>query len=220
MEQESDSLCDMLAKASIDTPTKIWQKIQSCKDPRVRFLRNITVLQWLCGDLSFLPPIEKKNKTNDIKKYKVLEDEWGRDILRQMRPDLTPEKQWTGPFGQHLCEEIYILLGKKCTKPLKKEGHDPDHEVDDAIVEVKTQTYYTRGTAGEKIMGARSKYKKIPRLYGKPLVIVCLGGAEKLCREKYGVLGPITSPEEKDEREYYRIKKIELIGATDLLNSI
>jgi hypothetical protein len=178
------------------------------------------VLLWLYGELSFLGPIEKKNKTNDIKKYKVLEDKWGQDILRKRRPDLKLDKQWTGSFGEHVCEEIYILLGKKCTKPLKKEGFDPDREIDDAIVEVKTQTYYTIGTAGEKISGVSNKYKKVPRLYGKPVHVVCVGGAEKLCREKYGLLGPITCVEDKIEREYHKAIQIEFIGATDLLNSI
>jgi hypothetical protein len=136
-------------------------------------------------------------------------------------PDLKLEKQWTGPFGQHVCEEIYILLGKKCTKPLKKEGHEPDHEVDEAIVEVKTQTYYTTGTAGEKILGVPLKYAEVPVLYEKPLFIVCLGGAEKVCREKYLILGPKTTPKRKECLEFYKTNlQVEFIGATDLLNSI
>ena len=38
----------------------------------VVLLRQKQVIQWLFGDLSFLPEIQKKNKTTDEKIYKVL----------------------------------------------------------------------------------------------------------------------------------------------------
>ena len=72
-------------------------------------LRQKQVIQWLFGDLSFLPEIQKKNKTTDEKIYKVLEDKWGQDMLRVRRPDLKLDKQWTNKFGEHLCEEIFTL---------------------------------------------------------------------------------------------------------------
>jgi hypothetical protein len=55
-------------------------------------------------------------------------------------------------------------------------------------MEVKCGTYYTNGTAHEKILGCPFKYADIPILYSKPLKIVCIGGAEKICREQYGNL--------------------------------
>jgi hypothetical protein len=89
MSQELDSeLCEMLTKVKLDSPAwaHVWAKIQSFPDENVSLIRDLTVVQWLYGDLSFLGPIEKTNKTNDTKKYKVLEDKWGQDILRQRRP--------------------------------------------------------------------------------------------------------------------------------------
>ena len=39
--------------------------------------------------MSFLPDIkESSNKSKDLDKKKILEDEWGRKILKIKRPDL------------------------------------------------------------------------------------------------------------------------------------
>jgi hypothetical protein len=198
---------------------KVVKHIASCPDPAIRLLRDPTVIRWLFGDLTFLPPIEKKNKTTDEKKYKIEEDKWGQETMKQRRPDLKLDKQWTNKFGEHVCEEIYVLHGKVVTKPVKKEHYQPDLEVDDAIIEAKAQTFYTSGTAGEKILGCPFKYAEIPKLHGgKPLKIVCMGGAEQVCREGYGNLpGPKCSEEKKEFIEFYRAKRIEFVGATDLL---
>ncbi len=176
---------------------------------------------WIFGDHSFLPPIEKKNKTADESKYKILEDKWGQNILKIRRPDLKLDKQWTNLFGEYICEEIYIILGKDITKPPKKENYQPDYEVDDSIIEVKTGTFYTNGTAGEKILGCPFKYADIPELYSKNLKIVCIGGAEKACREQYGNLeGPKCTRQKKKFLNFFKENRIEYIGVTDLLKSI
>jgi hypothetical protein len=206
---------------TMDALTQIHQYIEVLEDERIVLLRNKEVLQWLFGDLSFLPPIEKKNKTADTKKYKVLEDEWGRRITKIRRPDLELAKQWTTCFGQHVAEELLMLQGKTVTVPANKNGYEPDREVDDAIWEVKTETFHTEGTAGEKILGCPFKYAEVPRLYGKPLRIVCLGGAEKACREQYGSLpGGKCSEEKKAFLDFYKSKGIEYVAATELLKSI
>lgn len=184
-------------------------------------LRQKQVIQWLFGDLSFLPEIQKKNKTTDEKIYKVLEDKWGQDMLRIRRPDLKLDKQWTNKFGEHLCEEIFMLLGKQVSKPVNKQHYQPDAEVDDAILEAKAQTFFTSGTAGEKILGSPFKYADVPQLYGKPLKILCIGGAEKVCRESYGNLpGEKSSAQKQKILECFREIGIEYIGATDILKSL
>jgi hypothetical protein len=200
---------------------KICEYIASNKNTSIVLLRQKEVIQWLFGDLSFLPEIEKKNKTSDEAKWKVLEDKWGQDMLKIRRPDLKLDKQWTNKFGEHLCEEIYILLGKDVTKPVKKENYQPDSEVDDAILEAKTGTFHTSGTAGEKILGCPFKYAEIPDLYSKPLKIICMGGAEKICREQYGNLaGPKCSAQKKRFIDFFKENKIEFVGATDILKAV
>lgn len=200
---------------------KLQEAIALNKNPNIQLLREKEVLQWLIGDLSFLPPIEKKNKTTDEGKLKVLEDLWGQDMLRSRRPDLKLDKQWTNKFGEHICEELYMLQGKVVSKPVKKQHFQPDSEVDDSILEAKAGTFFTSGTAGEKILGCPFKYAEIPDLYGKPLKIICMGGAEKICRENYGNLsGEKCSPQKKKFLDFFRENKIEYIGASDILRSL
>jgi hypothetical protein len=195
--------------------------VSHIENATIVLLRQKEVVQWLFGDLSFLPAIEKKNKTSDEAKYKVLEDKWGQTMLKIRRPDLKLDKQWTNKFGEHICEEIYTLLGKIVSKPVKKEHYQPDSEVDDAILEAKAGTFHTGGTAGEKILGCPFKYAEIPDLYGKPLKILCMGGAEKVCRESYGNLpGAKCSVQKKRFLDFFRENRIEYIGASDILISL
>ena len=224
-------LCDEFVAVLNGTPTpqvsmpspveQIHSYISTVSDSRIVLLRRMDVLQWLFTDLSFLPPIVKKNKTADEAKYKLLEDAWGQQTLKIRRPDLALDKQWTNKFGEHICEEIFTLLDKTVTKPAKKEHFQPDLEVEDAILEAKAQTFFTSGTAGEKILGCPFKYADIPDLYSKPLKIVCMGGAEKICREQYGNLpGAKCSMRKRNLLDFYKASGIEYVGATDLLKSL
>ena len=112
------------------------------------------------------------------------------------------------------------MLGKNVSIPVKKEHYQPDLEIDDAIIEVKTGTFHTSGTAGEKILGCPFKYAEIPTLYEKPLKILCIGGAEKICRENYGNLpGVKCSIQKKKFLDFFRENRIEYIGASDILKS-
>ena len=200
---------------------KVSAHVSNNTDERIVLLRQKEVIQWLFGDLSFLSPIEKKNKTADEAKYKVLEDKWGQDMLKIRRPDLKLDKQWTNKFGEHLCEEIYILHGKEVSKPVKKEHYQPDSEIDDAIIEAKAGTYHTSGTAGEKILGCPFKYAEIPDLYSKPLKILCMGGAEKVCRQNYGNLaGEKCTVQKKRFLDFFKENSIEYVGATDVLKAL
>jgi hypothetical protein len=205
----------------VSDTAKFMDFISKNDDTRIVLLRQSSVVQWLFGDLSFLPEIEKKNKTTDDGKYKLLEDKWGQNTMKVRRPDLSLDKQWTNRFGEYICEEIYTLLGKAVVKPVKKDNKQPDWETGDAILEAKTQTFYTSGTAGEKILGCPFKYAEIPDLYGKPLKILCMGGAEKVCRESYGNLpGPKCSAQKIKYLSFWREQGIEYVGASDLLRQL
>jgi len=207
-------------KSEMPIINELCELIGKNTDPRIVLLREQQVVKWLFGDLSFLPPIEKKNKTVDEPKYKVLEDKWGQDTLKKRRPDLKLDKQWTNKFGEHIVEEIFYLQEKELRKPIKKDNYQVDYEVEDALLEVKTQTYHTSGTAGEKILGSPFKYAEIPELYSKPLKIVCIGGAERICREQYGNLdGPKCSLQKKRFIDFYKENNIEYVGATEILKT-
>jgi hypothetical protein len=200
---------------------KVIEFISQNKDEQIVLLRNKEVIMWLFGDLSFLPDIERKNKKADEVKLKALEDKWGQETLKLRRPDLKLDKQWTNKFGEHICEELFILSGKKVSKPAKKQNYQPDCETEDAIVEAKAGTFYTSGTAHEKILGCPFKYSEIPDLYSKPLKIACIGGAEKICRDQYGNLeGKKCTRQKRKFLEFFKESQIEYIGATDILKSL
>jgi hypothetical protein len=177
-------------------------------------LRQPTVIRWLKGDLSFLPSFVHKNKTADIEELKKLEDTWGREMLKLKRPDLNIKNQWSGVFGEEICKEAFHLMGKNIKKPVKKNNYQPDFEVDDYIIEVKNKTYFTMGTAGEKILGVPFKYAEIPELYNKPLRILCIGGAEKACKE-YGILDP--NPIKQKYLDFFAENKIMYVTLSDFL---
>jgi hypothetical protein len=216
------------SNTNVESPVKsdinideITEVIKKNTDTRIILMREREVIMWLCGDLSFLPKINKKNKTTDDPKYKVLEDKWGQETLKKKRPDLKLDKQWTNKFGEHLVEEFNYIIGKEVSKPVNKEHYQPDCEVDDAILEAKAQTFYTSGTAGEKILGCPFKYAEIPELYSKPLKIICMGGAERVCREQYGnLIGAKCTPQKKKFLDFFKENNIEYVGATDILKGL
>jgi hypothetical protein len=193
------------------------------KDNSLILLKDENVINWLVEDLTFLESqITRKNKTKDINTLKKLEDEWGRSIMKKKRPDLKLDKQWTGNFGQDLVKELLFTYDKDVIIPKKKNGFLPDLETNTHIIECKAQTYFTTGTAGEKILGVPFKYRNIPKLYGKPLLIICMGGAEKLCKETYGILeGKVYDDTSHKILNFYKEKlNIEYIGYTDLIKRL
>jgi hypothetical protein len=201
--------------------TQFTEYLAKKDDSRIVLLRNPEVVLWLLGDLSFLPEIEKKNKTADNLKYKVLEDKWGQEQQKRIRPDLDSRGQWTTVVGEQIGRELFLLVGKDVRKPANKNGYEPDLETNDELVEVKTQTFYTAGTAGEKILGVPFKYAEIPELYGKPLKILCIGGAERASRENYGNLpGPKCTPPKQKMLDAWRECGIEYMAASDILRSL
>lgn len=195
-------------------------------------LSNPNVLKWLVGDCSFLdiaagatsagagarPP----SKTAERARLKILEDEWGRRVMKARRPDLELKKDWTNLFGEYICRELYTLLGGTVRKPLIMSNLQPDLETDLLVLEAKAGTFFTTGTAHEKIVAVPFKYASVPKLYGKPLRIVCIGGAEKRCRDDYGNLGGIRCcTEKKLLLDFYKTElEIEFVAATDLIRAV
>lgn len=201
---------------------KLCTLVSSSSDSRIILLRNKEVIMWLFGNLSFLPHIDKrKNKTFNESRSKTFEDAWGQNVLKRRRPDLKLSGQWTNKFGEYLCEEVLILQGKNVFKPENKEHYQPDVEVDDAIWEAKTGTFHTKGTVYEKILGCPFKYADIPKLYSKPLKILCIGGAERVCRKEYGNLtGKKCSFQKRKFLTFFKNNQIEYVGITDILKKL
>lgn len=120
-----------------------------------------------------------------------------------------------GPVWGRTGQTNFGGKGGEVRKPEQKGGFIPDFETDDAIWEVKTQTYLTTGTAGEKILGVPFKYCEVPALYSKPLFIVCRGGRTLGARQVQGVVG-----RKKKFREFYEQNGIRFVGVSELLGSV
>jgi hypothetical protein len=194
-------------------------------DSRIVLLRRKEVIQWLYGETSFLNEKLKEPLPNTKVRAELVlkneEDKWGRLVLKERRPDLKLDKQWTNKFGEHICEELYMLLGENVRKPVKHDNYQPDLEIDDVILEAKAETYFTNGTASEKILGCPFKYADVPELYSKELRIICMGGAEKVCRVQYGNLESAKMTAQKRKFiEFYEENRIKFVGASDLMNKI
>ena len=101
------------------------------------------------------------------------EKKWGNNMIEQVS-----NVNWTTRLGEGLVHDVLLLRGENPRKPQKKNGYQPDWETDEYIYEVKTRNWTTSGTAGEKVLGVMYKYSEIPKLYGKPLRIVCVGYQE------------------------------------------
>lgn len=192
-------------------------KICAHPNPTIKLLRDKTVLQWLFGDCSFLGFVTGKAKTTRTKQLKELEDKWGRTTLKSRRPDLALDQQWTNNMGQHITEELFMLQGKEVSKPTKINHFQLDTETNAELGEAKAQTYFTSGTAAEKILGTPVKYSIVPKLTGKPLMIVCMANAEKLCREQFGLLGNTLEETKQQYIDLLKSWNIHYVGATDML---
>jgi hypothetical protein len=90
--------------------------------------------------------------------------------------------QWTTCLGENLTKVVFqTVLNTKIWRPKKLQGFKPDWETDNFVIEVKSRNWTTPGTIGEKVLGTPYKYSKIPKLYGKPLLIVLVAYQEFEC---------------------------------------
>lgn len=215
VEEITEKLANEL-KFSLDE--EIYNKFSDIKDSRIILLRNKEIIKWLLNDLEFLEKLIPENTKKTPKILKEIEDKWGQDMLKLKRPDLKSSGQWTTCLGQHIVEEYYQLLNLVVKKPEKIKNLEPDWETDLEILEVKTGTYYTTGTAHEKILGTPFKYCNVPVLYKKPLKIFCLANAEFVCKNNYGnIEGPKCDEIKKEFLHFFKEKGITYIAFSDLL---
>ena len=103
----------------------------------------------------------------------------------------------------------------------KKRKLLPDFETEDEVVEVKTQTYYTTGTAGEKVFGVPNKYRKVSKLRKKAVKVACVGFVECLAEDEE-LLERSAGSEEEDVymNNYHKSVNVAYIGATDIMRSV
>ena len=110
-------------------------------------IENRDVIHWLSGSPTFIGGDGKyKSKNDENKKRYPLELEWARPLFQTVRPDLHPATdRWSGTFGQ----EIFKEMCPNGWFPSRKGGYNLDWEDSDYVYEIKTQFYFSGGTAQE-----------------------------------------------------------------------
>ncbi len=192
------------------------------KDRLLDYLTFFYALKW-CRQPLVEPNLITSNagrwsKTSRLKAQQR-EKEWGNKMTGQ-----TNNGQWTTKLGERLVREVLERGGERVWRPDKRTdggiGLRPDWETHKYIWEVKTQNWCVSGTAGEKILGVPWKYSSVPRLYRKPLKIVCVAYQEHEARNRFQLFGngSALSEERKKQKKMWQEMGIEFIPFTDLLD--
>lgn len=157
---------------------------------------------------------KEKNKLQNIR-----EVNWGRKMINSPN-----NKQWTTNLGEQLVKDVLIKLGKNPIRPnpapLQCGTCKPDWETDEYIYEVKTRSWTTDGTAGEKVLGTPYKYADVPILYNKPLKIVCVAYQEY--EFTYGNTRIFNNPSERQLQilDFFKNLGIEYIKFSYLVSNL
>jgi len=162
-------------------------------------------------------PKYKYTKTKLKEKKKENEDNWNMKLMKPFLKNTNrKQKSAFGPFGEKLVKEYYIITDEFLTdKPIKKKNHKLDLETKLNIIEVKSGSYFTTGTAREKIYGVPFKYADVPRLFKKTLLIICIGGGDN-CE----LTGKTNIPEREEIKQFYKGIGIFYVSFTELLNNL
>ena len=145
------------------------------------------------------------------------EKEWGNRTIGNEDPIKTTN-QWTTTLGEYFVEELFQKIGYNIVPRRKIGKYQPDRETDEFIIEVKTRNWSTSGTAGEKVYGTPLKYASIPKLTGKPLLIVCVGFQEyEFIHGNTPVFGPNVHEDQQEFLDFYKTKNIYYVPCSYLI---
>ena len=172
-------------------------------------------INWAISKPEFITqniPDGLSRKDIDILKNKR-EVSWGSSMINSIN-----NKQWTTKLGEELVRDVLINRGKNPIRPVGRAHFRPDWETDEFIYEVKTRTWTTSGTAGEKVLGTPYKYADIPILYGKPLKIVCVAYQEHEFSSGNTRIFNTSSPRQQQILEMWKNLGIEYMKFSDLVN--
>ena len=161
----------------------------------------------------------KSNYTKEALESRKYERDFGNSLLKKYFEVNSETAQWTTTIGQMAVKLLLEERGENVWLPEKKGNCVPDLETNDCVYEVKSRTYTTQGTAGEKIFGPLWKYAEIPRLYNKPLKIVLIGYQEYEAIHKFKLFDSDLPEEKRRILEFFKDEmKIEYIKGSSLIN--
>lgn len=189
-------------------------------------LNNKKFIEWCYWPITELS-ILNCSVAKKLKPHAEIETRWG--VLLKWG---VWKISWTWPLCQNATKEILTYLWYKNVKQARKiksttskKHYAPDLECDDFVWEVKWRSWTTTWTWWEKILWTPIKYSEIPKLYWKPLKIVCVWYQEWEAKNWFACWNLI-NPKERWTEELQKIlillKKlnIEYVWFTDLLKKL
>jgi hypothetical protein len=173
-------------------------------------ISNPDVVRWVYGDLGFL-----------AKKTMAEETLWGKSICKQYGIEIKSHI-WTGTFGEHLVYNALYAMDKFPVDINAKNGYTPDFLTKDRVVEVKTSSFSSSNSNIYNVLATPFKYAEIPKDFGRPLDIVCVGFVEHVARHKYGLLsGQVYIDSNRNKIvEYYKTLGINYVGFSQMLEKL
>jgi len=133
-------------------------------------LKQQKIIDWILGSKEWIEKYKLSRKKDKL--VQTEENNFGKSVSN------SKTCMWSGILGESFVKELLKNLGYHVSKPKKHSSFRPDLETEEAIYEVKTRTWCTPGTCGEKILGTPLKYIDVPILYGKPLKIILVAFQE------------------------------------------
>jgi len=189
-------------------------------------LKNQQFLDWCYWWITELTLVSTSS-WKKLKPYVIEENKWGNEMIGQEK-----NNQWTTLLCEWGVKELLEELWYKNLRNARKlqssnswKKYNPDWECDDFVWEVKWRNWTTPWTAWEKILWTPLKYSEIPRLYWKPLRIVCVWYQEREAKNWFACWNLI-NPEERGTEELQKMlvlfKKLNIkyIWFTDLLEEL
>ncbi len=188
---------------SINIIKKCWYNYQR---------RYLLKIKWSKVPI-FINNLTTKNKTiKQLQFSNILEKKFGNNINK------SNTNQWATQLSENLFKQVMNKKGIKIWRPKIINNYKPDFESNEYIYEIKCRNWTTPGTAGEKVLGVPYKYSDIPRIYNKPLKIVCMAFQEyELLYSNHNIFGNNISNEKRNIIKFWKQMNIEYIQFTTFL---
>ena len=178
-------------------------------------MNMVECISWATTKPQEIVKLVGKTKGSQTKEKELYEKQWGNSMIGQVN-----NGQWTTKLGEEMVYTILKQRGENPRKVTTKNGWRPDWETDNYIYEVKTSNWWVNGTAGEKVLGTWIKYQQIPKLYGKPLKIVCIANQEyELEYGKTKYFGDNITPETKQVLDLAKSWDITYVRFSDMVHN-
>lgn len=182
----------------------------------VNILDHPMITSWIKRG-KYFKELELKSRKKDGKKYNEMEKKWGQLMLKKYLKKESKTNQWTTLLGEYIAKKLIERKYGEIWRPKTINGFRPDLETKDYIFEIKSRTYTTTGSAGEKILGSPFKYCDVPTLYGKPLRIIVLGYQEYEAVAKFKLFSDDRTSKKYEVLQFYKNLGIEFIKGSSLL---